>query len=222
MTLYNAPLIDQMTADEIIQAIERYYPGLLELVNKAQEVAPYLKRQIWQWQACVLGMIARQFNFFGANFLEVGTAWGYSAAAMAMVAPKAGIITLNPKATEYPYAVKHLAGFSNVIALETKSAEYFDATPDLPLFDLIFIDGDHSLEAVLEDARWFNRLKLGGLILFHDYSPSEAKRASPSVYEAVNKVVTLLGRPLDIIIRDDTLTGMAGLYRRAKEILCVS
>ena len=42
------------------------------------------------------------------------------------------------------------------------------------LIDYLFIDGDHSYDAVKADTEsWFNKLKIGGLIVMHDISWAE-------------------------------------------------
>lgn len=43
-----------------------------------------------------------------------------------------------------------------------------DNLPYDQMFDVVFIDGDHSREAVLSDLNWYNCVKDGGLILLHD------------------------------------------------------
>lgn len=56
--------------------------------------------------------------------------------------------------------------------------------------DVLFIDGDHSYEAVIKD---FNNYKdlvcKGGFIIFDDYHD---KRSSPNVFRAVNNIVKSL------------------------------
>lgn len=53
--------------------------------------------------------------------------------------------------------------------IKTTSTRYFTTRPD-PLFDFIYIDGDHTAPTVLSDAvHAFDVLKHGGLMAFDDY-----------------------------------------------------
>jgi predicted O-methyltransferase YrrM len=55
--------------------------------------------------------------------------------------------------------------------------------------DMLFIDGDHSYEAVKADvAAWFPKLNVNALVLFHDYGWAEG----------VQKVVDELVRPISL------------------------
>lgn len=38
-------------------------------------------------------------------------------------------------------------------------------------YDFIFIDGSHKIRRVVEDLRWLERLNVGGVVAFHDYTP---------------------------------------------------
>ena len=54
-----------------------------------------------------------------------------------------------------------------------------------PVFDMVFIDGDHKYESILRDIKfWLPLLKVGGLLCGHDY---ELKQ--PSVIQAVNETI---------------------------------
>jgi predicted O-methyltransferase YrrM len=53
--------------------------------------------------------------------------------------------------------------------------------------DFVFIDADHSYEAVKKDlAAWYPKLKSGGLFSGHDYEPYE-KHSHPGVKKAVDE-----------------------------------
>lgn len=182
----------------------------------AAEVALERSRKIdaglLPYQAMALYYLAVPFNKAGNTILEIGTAAGYSASILAQAAPEAKILTLNPRHWECETAKVNLEPYPNVQIIEDWSWEYFPRWDGGELA-MIFVDGHHN--KVKRDLPWFNRLKEGGLILFHDYGPIYYI----PIYEAVNKLAASLGRGLDVMIMDtDTSSGMAGLVRRAREV----
>lgn len=67
-------------------------------------------------------------------------------------------------------------------------------------FDLIFIDGDHSYDGTIADYNnFFSKVKLGGLICFHDYGGP----GWPGVTKAVDEVVS--GGKVKLLQRERTL-----------------
>lgn len=50
--------------------------------------------------------------------------------------------------------------------------------------DGFFIDGEHTYKAMLIDVKWINKVKKGGLLCFHDYSPT-----FPGVMKAIDEFV---------------------------------
>jgi predicted O-methyltransferase YrrM len=183
------------------------FPGGKEALTIAQPIKSGQKH----YQALALYGLAGRYNYHNSNILELGTAAGYSAAMIAQGAPLARITTLNPRKGEYELAKENLKPFPNVQVIAMCSWDY-DAVYWGPYFDFIFVDGNHGL--ILRDMPWFNRLKVGGTILFHDYGPVYYI----PIYEAVNNLTHKLGRSLDIMIMDtDTQSGMAGLTRKEGE-----
>lgn len=62
------------------------------------------------------------------------------------------------------------------------------------IFDVVYLDGNHSLESVLEDiSAWIPKVKVGGIISGHDYDRGPVKQA----------VFRLLGGP-DKTFEDNT------------------
>lgn len=67
--------------------------------------------------------------------------------------------------------------------------------------DFVFIDADHSYEAVRADiAAWTPKLKPGGLLSGHDYSPPGwySARGWPGVVRAVDEFVSTQGLSLEL------------------------
>ncbi len=191
-------------AQTILAAIEREHPGAVRAVQAAN--GRIAKRQILDWQAAALYALAKPYD--RGCILEIGTLAGYSASVLAMAAPRATITTLNPSRPEAEVARANLRHYPNVAVVERRSWDFLDQ--DGSEYDLIWVDGDHN--QIARDLPWFNRLKVGGLVLCHDYSPE----ACPPVYRAVNGMAGGL-HGMDVLLMDEFLIGMAGIYRRAGE-----
>jgi|LauGreDrversion4_2_1035121.scaffolds.fasta_scaffold97461_5 predicted O-methyltransferase YrrM len=71
------------------------------------------------------------------------------------------------------------------------------STFDDDMFDIIYIDGNHEPEYVLEDAVLsFRKLKKGGILIFDDYGwggPDLTKRGIDGFLSGYHKRITLLG-----------------------------
>lgn len=186
---------------------------VIEALDRARELVQQTKREIYSYQAAALFAMAEQFNQTGAQILELGTAYGYSCAMIALAAPKARIVTLNPTTHEAEAARKALRGFPNVEVVEMKSWDYLPfASVQL---SMVFVDADH--KRVIHDLPYWNHLATGGLMIHHDYSPLESSRACPPVFETLNKFAQWLGREPDELVVDDMLVGMAGWYYQAND-----
>lgn len=203
------------TSEAIITAIEQQQPDIRALLAQARALVTPSTRAIAEYQAAALYALARPYNRPGARVLEIGTAQGYSAAVLALAMPDAHIVTLNPHPEEAALARHNLAPFGErVDVLELKSWDFLDLYDDPP-FDFIFCDGDH--KNVRRDFPWRTRLTVGGLMLFHDFSPNGTYRACPPVYRALQELRGTLGRDFDALIVDDGGVGMAGFIRRIED-----
>jgi len=161
------------------------------------------------YQAAALFWLASQYNRFGAAILEIGTLAGYSASIMAQAAPLAHIVTLNSAEAQIETARHNLASWQVDVRLAVSWEEL--ALYQGRKLGMIFVDGDHRRVAL--DVPWFNWLRVGGLILFHDFTPA----GSQPVVDAINGMAEYLSREPDIVIRDTDGIGMAGFYRERGE-----
>ncbi len=190
-------------------------PGALEAHDKARRCVPQTKREVMREEAISLYHIAGHYSTEGGYCLEIGTATGFSAAVMAQAIAPEALITLNPKEVEWERAVDNLRSFSNVRVLKEKSWDYHDWASRPQQFDFIFVDGDHG--NVIRDLVWFDSLRVGGAIVFHDYTPGGSKRACQPVVATLDLFAARLGRPFDLSIRTVDNQGMVGFVRKQGE-----
>lgn len=204
------------THGQLMDALTALVPDAWEIPMRAQQNVPYGKRQVWPWQAAVLGILARGCNKAGAQILEIGTALGFSATVLAQAAPLARVVTANPKDGEFERALPGLQASPNIKPVKLHSNELL-AQWRYPLLDMVFVDGDHRYDAVRQDWGWFYLLQPRGLILFHDYSPEGSRRPTPDTFRAVNDIKAELGRDFDVLVTDDSGVGMAGWRRQPSD-----
>lgn len=162
--------------------------------------------QMLPWQMYALHVLAEGQCAKGGAILEIGTGFGTSAYMMARAAPFVLITSITNNVKEAAMARRFLAG-KRATVLTVDSAAYFAQSADTR-WDMIYLDADHKRCA--DDLPWFNRLRAGGLMLFHDYSPV----ACPPVFAAVGALGKALGREPDIDLIDSDGIGMAGFIRR--------
>ena len=200
------------TAEEIITAIERDHPEVRRVLAETKAAVPQKKRQISEYQGAALYALAKQYD--GGRILEIGTFLGYSATLLSRAAPKARIVTLNPREDEMALARQFLRPCANVTPVAQKSWDYLAEFEGKP-FDMIWVDGDHARIAL--DLPWWKHLRTGGLFLHHDYSPAGSWRPCPVVFDALNEFAARLGRELDVLVVDDGGVGLAGFYKKEGE-----
>lgn len=201
---------------DILAAVHDAYPGVKAVLSWTGRHIPYSKKQIFPYQGAFLAHCAHHYDRAGAQFLEIGTCQGYSACLMATAAPQAAITTLNPADGEYEKARANLRIRSNVRVVKATSQQFYQGGSAAE-YDLIFVDGDHSYKMVLHDSQFFNRLRPGGLILFHDYSPDGSARPSDGCFRALNDLQAA-HRPADVKVIGTGKVGMLGWIRQEGEV----
>ena len=137
-----------------------------------------------------------------ADVLEIGSAYGYSTCALALVAKS--VVAIDPHLTHgsegemyanlmaygVRYKVDIRVGYSQAVLPELAFHRY----------DLVWIDGDHTAEVVEHDVTWaLKLLKPGGHLACHDYD----EVTCPGVRHALDK---LFGGP-------GTLTDTLAVYQ---------
>lgn len=209
--------IQGMATDEIIGQLSEISPNVSAKVEFIRShLEHYNKREIWFYQAALLFVCAEQYNNANSEIMEFGTCWGWSAAVMAGAAPTARIVTMTPNPNHFKISSGQLAQFRNVKVLDCKSSDLL-AQYTGPKLDMLFVDGDH--DNVHLDLPWWNWLKVGGLMLHHDYTPKGAPaRPTPVVYRWLNRFADRIGRKPDVLVIDNQLVGMAGWYKRKDDL----
>ena len=201
------------TPAEIMTSLTRLHSEVDSVLSLAGASIQHgkTKQSVYSYQAAALYALAKPYNRPECRILEIGTYYGYSAAVLAMAVPDTAVITLNPVMWEAKDARRNLSQFGNVSVVERHSWDYLGMLAPGWAFDFIFVDGDH--KRVRLDLPYWNRLPIGGLLVFHDYTPLGAPRHCPPVSEVVNGFAEWLGREPDVLVVDDQKVGMAGFYK---------
>lgn len=205
------------TREELRDRMAELYSDAERIVAEARVVAgPATKNEVWLEQGMALAYLASQYDARTAAFLELGAYHGFSAAILCDAASNALVTTLEPDPTNRHITRVNLANLHAVVRPEQSTA-YLELTENggRKKYDLIFVDGDH--KHIRDDLPWWNRLKIGGLFLHHDYSPLESARPCPPVFEALNEFAAKMGREPDVLVVDDAGVGLWGMYRRSGE-----
>jgi predicted O-methyltransferase YrrM len=123
----------------------------------------------------------------GAQVLEIGSAFGYSAIAMALSG--AHVVAIDPHLQMASYEeMLANAGFYGVAGqIDIRRT---DSRAELPMlhdrgdtFDLVWVDGDHSADMVTHDVTWARKLlRPGGTLACHDYD----EETCPGVRQALD------------------------------------
>ena len=193
----------QYSPEELLAFYLKVSPRAREALAKSLMISGKLKK----YEAAALYSLMEPYNQKGNTILEIGTRLGYSASIIAQAAPLAKVVTMESSSVRSEKARKNLVSFPNVVVQDGVSwdvlAEYTG-----PLLAAIFVDADHIRAS--RDVPWFNWLKDGGLILFHDYVPV----GSWPVVAAVQAMARKFGRRPAVEILDTNGVGMAGFYRQ--------
>ena len=131
-------------------------------------------------EAAILTDLAR-----GRCVLEIGTGTGFSAQSMITTARSVVSIDIDPYVIEYV--------FPRLFALGIECATEIPANR---LFDLVFLEGNHSLSSVVADVERARKVSArGGVMVFHDLSFSgvESGLRQLNLLDAVERFGTPLG-----------------------------
>lgn len=191
---------------QLVHAINKKWPRARAIYKRTENI----HHSMPPWGSMLLAGIGTWFNFEGARILELGACRGGSASIWAEAAPRAEIHTLEPAKRFQAELRAVLKPYPNVTIWQKFSWHHFTETMENPEeWDLIFVDASHVF--VHRDLPWWNRLKVGGLMLFDDYTP----RIYPVVCAAVRDLWECMGlESADILVRRYQRAGMAGIWKR--------
>ena len=93
---------------------------------------------------------------------------------------------------------------ARVVKHKTTSAEFLRALPVEPVYDFAYIDGDHRAIGALEDAVGvWQRLKVGGILAFDDYTWRDARsRSLHAPYVAIDAFLEVYAEHLEVLVRE--------------------
>jgi len=85
-------------------------------------------------------------------------------------------VTQNQQTLHYFNMFKRMLKYRNKVVLVHKSSEFASALFPRGCFDLVYIDGSHTVESVKQDlTRWFDRVKPYGMLAGHDIGMKEVR-----------------------------------------------
>jgi len=141
----------------------------LPWTDRAPGTGPAISTSVTGGEAAELSRLAA-----GKQVLEIGSAFGYSAVVMALAG--ADVTAVDPHAWipgSYEAMLANLAAHGVTDKVEVIRESSFQALPWLgsegTRYGLVFVDGDHSAEAVRHDVGWaLKLLEPGGTLAVHD------------------------------------------------------
>lgn len=110
----------------------------------------------------------------GADVLEIGSAYGYSAAAMALAGGHVDAVDPHAWLNSFDAMANNLAAYQVSDRVKIHRTDSWTALPDFAAqgrsFDLVWVDGDHEAVTVSHDIEWARRLlRPNGTLACHDY-----------------------------------------------------
>jgi predicted O-methyltransferase YrrM len=154
--------------------------------NQRHNNGPVIQSSLTDRETRALGELASQSSHNGISqrVLEIGSAYGFSSITMALAGANVVSIDHHQHMNSEPVMVRNLSDYRVSDMVGMIIADSRNALPTLldHSFDGAFIDGDHTTEGVLFDAKECLRLvKPGGWIAFHDYNESSCPEIAPAL-----------------------------------------
>lgn len=119
-----------------------------------------------------------------ATMVNIGVEFGASLACLRAGAPHASIYGID---IDISKAVSNY----HCKLIEADSSLFWMEWPDWKELDLLFIDGDHTLDGVRHDTMWTTFVRISGYVIFHDCydydDPSVVHKLVPGVNQAVQE-----------------------------------
>ncbi|CAJ1328446.1 unnamed protein product [Effrenium voratum] len=101
--------------------------------------------------------------------VEIGVSWASTSRALLRALPSLHLILVEPEIQAI--ARTRMLEFQDRVTWVNEMSREAAAKVEDQSVDLVFIDGDHSYEAVVEDIRaWRRKLRVGGVLVGHDFT----------------------------------------------------
>jgi predicted O-methyltransferase YrrM len=170
-----------------------------------QEISKQINNQTFHHHYYVLYDIAKTYpDEYDLNYVEIGCYAGASACLM-LQRKNTNVISIdlgNPidisivksnvnKLNTHNNSYRYIEGNSHNVEIFNELKKYIDG------IDILFIDGDHSYDGVMNDFELYSQLvKNGGYIVFDDYNDSIF---SPDVKQVVDFLISRIDKEYEII-----------------------
>jgi predicted O-methyltransferase YrrM len=188
-----------------------------ESVKLTQSISDEINNQTFHHHYYVLFDIAKEFGDEQINYVEIGCYAGGSACLM-LQRPNTNVISIdlgkpiNPEVVQSNTSKMNIHGNQyNYIQGNSQTTETLDKLKNfVSSVDILFIDGDHKYDGVINDFNLYSDLvKSGGYIVFDDYNDyiysPEVKIAVDDLmnkienYEVIGCLPNIFGaRPADL------------------------
>ena len=122
-------------------------------------------------------------NVVGDSYLEIGVAFGKSLRVVNHHYPDMEVLGID--------LINHgIPNWKNVV-IDYGDANQKSWFENDETYSTVFIDGDHTYKGCLSDfVHWYNKVKPGGMIIFHDYG--RPTREHEGIAKAVDAIKPLL------------------------------
>ena len=167
----------------------------LESLRLTQKISEEINNQTFHHHYYILFDIAKNFGTSKINYVEIGCYAGGSACLM-LQRPNTNVISIDLGEPINPDIVKQnvnnlntLGNQYSYIQANSQKKETVEQLKNLiDGIDILFIDGDHSYNGVINDFNLYSKMvKSGGYIIFDDYNDHQY---SPEVKLAVDDLLT--------------------------------
>ncbi len=132
-------------------------------------VGPQILSSITDGEIMTLATLAVQ-----RDVLEIGSAFGYSAIAMAAAGAEVTAVDPHDWMDSYATMTANIRAYNVADSVTVHVGQSQRVLPELSgYFGLVFVDGDHAAPAVEHDLEWARKLLTeSGVIALHDYTES--------------------------------------------------
>ena len=127
--------------------------------------------------------LAAEYNRADAIIVNIGIMWGCTLWCLRAGAPLAQLYGVDIAPDNWPIW-EHENLRAAIIQADSRNMDF------APQIDVLLIDGDHHYAAVAADIdNWLGRVRAGGVVIFHDYTPTAENLHQFPELEGVQRAV---------------------------------